>query len=36
MSMGSKIIQSNGVYTVPIKIEKSVTANLKLWVVKKS
>ncbi len=25
-----------GVYTVPIKIEKSVTADLKLWVVKKS
>jgi len=25
-----------GVYTVPIKIEKEVTADLKLWVVKKS
>lgn len=25
-----------GVYTVPIKIDKSVTADLKLWVVKKS
>jgi large subunit ribosomal protein L9 len=25
-----------GVYTVPIKIEKEVTANLKLWVVKKT
>jgi large subunit ribosomal protein L9 len=25
-----------GVYTVPIKIDKDVTANLKLWVVKKS
>jgi len=25
-----------GVYTVPIKIEKDVTADLKLWVVKKS
>ncbi len=25
-----------GVYTVPIKIEKDVTAELKLWVVKKS
>ncbi len=25
-----------GVYTIPIKIEKDVTAELKLWVVKKS
>ena len=25
-----------GVYTLPIKIEKEVTANLKLWVIKKS
>lgn len=25
-----------GVYTVPVKIDKSVTADLKLWVVKKS
>ena len=25
-----------GVYTIPIKIEKDVTADLKLWVVKKS
>jgi large subunit ribosomal protein L9 len=25
-----------GVYTVPIKVDKSVTADLKLWVVKKS
>lgn len=25
-----------GVYTIPIKIEKDVTANLKLWVIKKS
>ncbi len=25
-----------GVYTVPVKIDKDVTANLKLWVVKKS
>ena len=25
-----------GVYTIPIKIEKNVIANLKLWVVKKS
>ncbi|UCD63315.1 MAG: 50S ribosomal protein L9 [Candidatus Zixiibacteriota bacterium] len=25
-----------GVYTVPIKIDKEVTANLKLWVIKKS
>ena len=25
-----------GVYTVPVKIDKEVTANLKLWVIKKS
>ena len=25
-----------GIYTVPVKIEKEVTANLKLWVIKKS
>ncbi len=25
-----------GVYTIPVKIEKDVTAELKLWVVKKS
>lgn len=25
-----------GVYTVPVKIEKDVSANLKLWVIKKS
>jgi len=25
-----------GVYTIPIKIEKEVIANLKLWVIKKS
>lgn len=29
-------IKALGVYTVPIKIEKDVTADLKLWVVKKS
>ncbi|UCC44182.1 MAG: 50S ribosomal protein L9 [Candidatus Zixiibacteriota bacterium] len=29
-------IKALGVYTVPIKVEKSVTANLKLWVIKKS
>lgn len=29
-------IKALGVYTVPIKIEKDVTAELKLWVVKKS
>lgn len=29
-------IKTLGVYTVPIKIEKDVTADLKLWVVKKS
>ncbi len=28
-------IKALGVYTVPIKISKDVTANLKLWVVKK-
>ena len=25
-----------GVYTVPVKIDKEVTASLKLWVIKKS
>lgn len=29
-------IKALGVYTVPVKIEKDVTAELKLWVVKKS
>jgi large subunit ribosomal protein L9 len=29
-------IKALGVYTVPIKIEKDVTANLKLWVVKET
>lgn len=29
-------IKALGVYTVPIKLEKDVTANLKLWVIKKS
>ena len=29
-------IKALGVYTVPVKIEKEVTAHLKLWVVKKS
>ncbi len=29
-------IKALGVYTVPIKIDKDVTANLKLWVIKKS
>ena len=29
-------IKALGVYTVPIKIDKDVTADLKLWVVKKS
>jgi large subunit ribosomal protein L9 len=29
-------IKSLGVYTVPIKIDKDVTANLKVWVIKKS
>ncbi len=25
-----------GVYTIPVKVDKNVTANLKLWVIKKS
>ncbi len=29
-------IKALGVYTVPVKIDKEVTANVKLWVVKKS
>ena len=29
-------IKALGVYTVPIKVEKDVIANLKVWVVKKS
>ncbi len=29
-------IKTLGVYTVPIKIEKDVTAELKLWVIKQS
>ncbi len=29
-------IKALGVYTVPVKVEKEVTANLKLWVVKKT
>ena len=29
-------IKALGVYTVPVKIEKEVTAHLKLWVIKKS
>ena len=29
-------IKSLGVYTIPLKVAKDVTANLKLWVVKKS
>lgn len=29
-------IKALGVYTVPIKIDKDVTASLKLWVIKKS
>ena len=29
-------IKSLGVYTVPVKIDTEVTANLKVWVVKKS
>ena len=29
-------IKSLGVYTVPIKVDKDVTANLKVWVIKKS
>jgi large subunit ribosomal protein L9 len=29
-------IKALGVYTIPVKIEKDVTAHLKLWVIKKS
>ena len=29
-------IKALGVYTVPVKLEKDVSANLKVWVVKKS
>jgi large subunit ribosomal protein L9 len=29
-------IKSLGVYTVPVKIDKEVIANLKVWVIKKS
>lgn len=29
-------IKALGVYTIPVKVDKQVTANLKLWVVKKS
>lgn len=29
-------IKTLGIYTIPVKIEKDVTANVKLWVVKKS
>jgi len=29
-------IKALGVYTVPVKIDKDVIANLKLWVIKKS
>jgi len=29
-------IKALGVYTIPVKIDKDVTANLKLWVIKKS
>ncbi|MEE8576542.1 MAG: 50S ribosomal protein L9 [candidate division Zixibacteria bacterium] len=29
-------IKALGVYTVPVKIDKDVSANLKLWVIKKS
>lgn len=29
-------IKALGVYTVPVKIDKEVTANVRLWVVKKS
>jgi len=29
-------IKSLGVYTVPIKVDKEVTADLKLWVIKKT
>ncbi|RME25023.1 MAG: 50S ribosomal protein L9 [Candidatus Zixiibacteriota bacterium] len=29
-------IKALGVYTVPVKLEKDVTANLKVWVIKKT
>ncbi len=29
-------IKALGVYTVPIRVDKDVTANLKLWVIKKT
>jgi large subunit ribosomal protein L9 len=29
-------IKSLGVYTIPVRIDKDVTANVKLWVIKKS
>jgi len=29
-------IKALGVYTIPVKVDKQVSANLKLWVVKKS
>ena len=29
-------IKSLGVYSVPVKVDKDVTATVKLWVVKKS
>jgi len=29
-------IKALGVYTIPVKVDKQVTANVKLWVVKKS
>ena len=29
-------IKSLGVYTLPVKIEKEVTADLKVWVIKKA
>jgi large subunit ribosomal protein L9 len=29
-------IKSLGVYTVPIKIDKDITANVKLWVIRKA
>ncbi|MBN1211168.1 MAG: 50S ribosomal protein L9 [candidate division Zixibacteria bacterium] len=29
-------IRSLGVYTVPVKVDKEVTANLKVWVIKKT
>jgi len=29
-------IKALGVYTIPVKVEKQVTANLKVWVVKKT